>query len=109
MPNPTQPRSVKKSEPHKEQTLPSADDKETPLSKVIYKIVEHAGGWAYQVEGTYSETFPSHEAARTAARIAAIEQRQPGNAVGIRFEDASGHWHEELSDGNDRPEAIIEG
>ena len=27
MPNPTQPRPVKKSEPHKEQALPSDDDK----------------------------------------------------------------------------------
>jgi hypothetical protein len=79
------------------------------LSRVVYKIVEHAGGWAYQAEGTYSETFPSPEAARAAARIAAMEQKQPGNDVGITFEDASGHWHEELSDGDDRPEPIVEG
>jgi hypothetical protein len=79
------------------------------LSKVVYKIVEHGGGWAYQVEGTYSETFPSRDAARAAALIAANEQAQPGNDVGIRFEDASGHWHEELSDGDDRPEPTIEG
>ena len=79
------------------------------MRKVVYKIVEHAGGWAYQVEGTYSETFPSPDAARAAARIAANEQAQPGNDVGITFEDASGHWHEELSDGDDRPETIIEG
>ena len=79
------------------------------MSRVIYKIVEHAGGWAYQVDGTFSETFPSADAARGAARNAAMEQRQPGNDVGITFEDASGHWHEELSDGDDRPEAIVEG
>ena len=79
------------------------------MSKVVYKIVEHAGGWAYQVEGTYSETFPSPDAARAAARIAAVEQARPGNDVGLTFEDASGHWHEELSDGDDRPEASIEG
>jgi hypothetical protein len=79
------------------------------LSKVVYKIVEHAGGWAYQVEGTFSETFPSADAARAAARVAAIEQRQPGSDVGITFEDASGRWHEELSSGEDRPEVTIEG
>ena len=79
------------------------------MSKVVYKIVEHAGGLAYQVEGTYSETFPSADAARAAARIAANEQARPGSDVGITFEDASGHWHEELSDGDDRSEAIIEG
>ena len=57
------------------------------MSRVIYKIVEHAGGWAYQVQGTYSETFPSADAARAAARIAAAEQAQPGKDVGITFED----------------------
>jgi hypothetical protein len=82
---------------------------EISLSRVIYKIVEHAGGWAYQVQGTYSETFPSADAARAAARIAAAEQAQPGKDVGITFEDATGRWHEELSHGDDRPEAIIEG
>ena len=48
------------------------------MSRVIYKIVEHGEGWAYQVQGTYSETFPSADAARAAARIAALEQAQPG-------------------------------
>jgi len=84
-------------------------NQETALSRVVYKIVEHAGGWAYKVDGTYSETFPSADAARAAARIAASEQTQSGNDVGITFEDASGHWHEELSDGDDRPETSIEG
>ena len=79
------------------------------MSRVIYKIVEHGGGWAYQVQGTYSETFPNADAARAAARVAAAEQAQPGKDVGITFEDSSGHWHEELSHGDDRPEAIIEG
>ena len=79
------------------------------MNKVIYKIVEHAGGWAYRVEGTYSETFPTADAARAAARNAAIEQAQPGRDVAISFEDASGHWHEELSDGDDRPEPTVEG
>ncbi len=79
------------------------------MAKVIYKIVEHAGGWAYQVDKTYSETFPTREAARAAAHTAATEQAQPGNDVGISFEDASGKWHEELAKGRDRPEAIVEG
>jgi Uncharacterized protein conserved in bacteria (DUF2188) len=79
------------------------------LSRVVYKIVEHGEGWAYQVQGTYSETFPSPDAARAAARIAAAEQAQPGKDVGIRFEDASGNWHEEMSDGSDRPDTSVEG
>ncbi len=89
--------------------LVSQHDKVISLSRVIYKIVEHSGGWAYQVQGTYSETFPNADAARAAARLAAAEQAQPGKDVGITFEDASGRWHEELSHGDDRPEAIIEG
>ena len=79
------------------------------MSRVVYKIVEHGEGWAYQVQGTYSETFPSPDAARAAARIAAAEQGVSGKDVGITFEDASGHWHEELSHGDDRPETSIEG
>ena len=79
------------------------------MNRVIYKIVEHGEGWAYQVEGTYSETFASADAARAAARIAASEQAQPGKDVGIAFEDASGRWHEELSHGDDRPDATVEG
>ena len=79
------------------------------MNRVIYKIVEHGEGWAYQVQGTYSETFPSADAARAAARVAALEQARPGKDVGITFEDASGHWHEELSHGDDRPDASVEG
>ncbi len=79
------------------------------MVKVLYKIVEHGGGWAYQFEGTYSETFASHDLARSAAMIAAREQAQPGKDVGITFEDASENWHEELSDGEDRPEVIVKG
>ena len=79
------------------------------MSRIIYKIVEHEGGWAYQVQGTYSERFPTADAARAAARTAAIEQAQPGSDIGITFEDATGHWHEELSRGDDRPVPIVEG
>ena len=33
------------------------------MSKVTYEIVEHDGGWAYKVDGVFSEPFPSHAAA----------------------------------------------
>lgn len=79
------------------------------MSKVIYKVVQHDGGWAYQVDGVYSETFPDHDAAKAAARRAAREQAVPGADVGIVYEDASGKWHEELSDGHDRPQTSVEG
>jgi len=41
------------------------------MSKITYEIVEHDGGWAYRVNGVFSETFPSHDMARTAAERAA--------------------------------------
>ncbi|MGA9659573.1 MAG: DUF2188 domain-containing protein [Asticcacaulis sp.] len=78
------------------------------MTKVIYKVVQHDGGWAYTVDGTYSETFNSHEAALKAARKAAREQTAPGSDTGISYEDADGHWHDELAHGKDRPETSVE-
>jgi hypothetical protein len=79
------------------------------LTHVVYRIVEHDGGWAYQVDGVYSETFPSHDAAMAAAKRAAGEQRVSGEERGIVWEDAQGHWHEEVSAGDDRPVTDVEG
>ena len=79
------------------------------MTRVIYHIVEHDGGWAYRVDGVYSETFPSHDAARTAAEHAAREQRIAGATEGITWEDEGGRWQSELSDGRDRPETEVEG
>jgi predicted secreted protein len=79
------------------------------MTRLIYHIVEHDGGWAYQVEGAFSETFPSHDAARTAAETAAREQRVAGATVGITWEDANGRWQSELSEGTDRPDTDVEG
>ena len=78
------------------------------MGKVVYHIVEHDGGWAYKVDGTYSETFPNHDAAKAAARRAAGEQRVAGDEVGIIWEDSRGVWREELSGGDDRPETSVE-
>ncbi|HEY1559405.1 MAG TPA: DUF2188 domain-containing protein [Caulobacteraceae bacterium] len=79
------------------------------MTVVTYEIVEHDGGWAYRVGGVYSETFRSHDAAKAAARRAAGEQRVPGEEVGISWEDAEGRWHNEVTDGRDRPETEVEG
>ena len=79
------------------------------MSAVTYEIVEHDGGWAYRVEATYSETFPTHDAALHAARVAAREQRQPGDTTGIQYEDTRGQWREELASGDDRPVTDVEG
>ena len=61
-------------------------------------------GWAYKARGTFSETFPTHEAALEAAKRAAGEQRVPGETVGIEYETKDGVWHEELDPGS-RPAA----
>jgi hypothetical protein len=79
------------------------------VSHFTYEIVEHDGGWAYRADGVYSETFPSHDAARRAAERAAAEQRVPGQTEGISWEDKSGHWRDEIAEGDDRPETDVEG
>lgn len=79
------------------------------MTKVIYEIVEHDGGWAYRVDGVFSETFPSHDVARKAAERAAREQVSPGETAAISYEDKDGRWHEEVSAGNDRHETDVTG
>ena len=79
------------------------------MSKVIYEIVEHDGGWAYRAQGVYSETFRTHDAARAAAERAAREQRVAGDEVGISWESEDGVWHDEVSEGDDRPSTEVEG
>ncbi len=78
------------------------------MPRVTYKIVEHDGGWAYQVDHVYSETYVSHDAARRAAIRAAGEQQIAGDEVAISFQDREGRWHEELADGGDRPDTAVQ-
>ena len=58
------------------------------MTHVTYKIVEHDGGWAYTVNGVFSEPFPNRAAALAAARRAAAEQRVPGRTEMIEYETA---------------------
>jgi Uncharacterized protein conserved in bacteria (DUF2188) len=73
------------------------------MAKVVYQVVEHDGGWAYTFDGVFSETFPSHDAARAAAERAAAEQKVPGRTEEIQYEDGQGQWHNETAKGDDRP------
>jgi hypothetical protein len=77
------------------------------MSSVKYEIVEHDGGWAYKAEGTFSETFPTHDAASRAAHRAAREQERPGETAAIDYEDEQGRWHAELASGEDRPQTDV--
>jgi hypothetical protein len=79
------------------------------MSKIVYEIVEHDGGWAYKADGVFSETFPSHDAARRAAEHAAREQVVAGSTTGISYEDKDGRWHDEIARGDDRPETDVKG
>lgn len=79
------------------------------MVKVTYEIVRHDAGWAYRVDETYSEPFPTHDKARAAAEQAAREQEEPGQATVISYEDKEGHWHSDRSAGDDRPEAKVKG
>ena len=78
------------------------------MTHVTYKIVEHDGGWAYTVDGVFSEPFPNRAAALAAARRAAAEQRVPGRTEVIEYETAGRQWHTETAAGNDRPETDVE-
>ena len=41
------------------------------MANVVYEVVEHDGGWAYKVNGVFSEPHPTHAAASAAAKRAA--------------------------------------
>jgi hypothetical protein len=79
------------------------------MSRITYEIVEHDGGWAYKVDGVFSEPFPSHDAARQAAERAAAEQVLPGETTAISYEDEQGRWHDEVASGKDRPKTDVKG
>jgi hypothetical protein len=78
------------------------------MSHVTYQVVRHDSGWAYKVNGVFSESFPTHAAALKAARAAAAEQRVPGRTEVIEYEDENGKWHTETASGRDRPETDVE-
>jgi Uncharacterized protein conserved in bacteria (DUF2188) len=77
------------------------------MSHVTYQIVRHDGGWAYEVDGVFSEPFPTHADALAAAKAAAAEQRVPGHSEFIEYEDEQGTWHTETASGRDRPETDV--
>lgn len=77
------------------------------MTKVVYEVVPHDGGWAYRLGGVYSETFPNHDQAVEAARIVAAEQQVGGEGEEISYQDEKGVWHHEYADGGDRPETEV--
>ncbi len=79
------------------------------MAQITYRILEHDGGWAYQLNGTFSETYPDHDSARTAAVKVSREQRVPDEDTLIEYADASGDWIIERADGHDHPLTDVKG
>lgn len=77
------------------------------MERIVYRIVQHDGGWAYKVGDVISETFPTRDEALSAARSAAARQEIAGTTGPIEYEDSEGHWHEEVADGHDRPKTDV--
>jgi hypothetical protein len=88
--------------------LPRTPELERDVSKVVYEVVEHDGGWAYRVGKVLSEPFPTHAEAHRAAELAAERQQLAGSTDGIEYEDAKYVWHQEVADGGDRPETEVD-
>lgn len=89
-------------------TLSPLTDKGFDMAQITYRIVEHDGGWAYQLGSTYSETYPDHESATAAARRAAGEQKVPDADACIEYQNSHGEWVTERADGQDRPSTAVE-
>ncbi len=89
-------------------TPDATNESSSSMSHVTYKIVQHDGGWAYTVDGVFSEPFPTHAVALAAAKRVAAEQRVPGRTEEISYETADGKWHTETASGSDRTETDIE-
>ena len=77
------------------------------MTEIAYEVVEHDGGWTYKLGDVFAETFRTHDEASAAARAVAAEHMLAGETVPIEFEDADGAWHEEVADGDDRPQVVI--
>ncbi|HEX8900968.1 DUF2188 domain-containing protein [Vitreimonas sp.] len=77
------------------------------MTKIVYEIIQHDGGWAFKLGDTISETFKDHDTAYNAAKRVAREQMTVGQTVGISWEDERGRWHDEISRGDDRPEVDV--
>ncbi len=74
---------------------------------LTYHIGQHDGGWAYRLDGVWSEPYPSHAAARAAAHRAARRQQLGGHDAEILFQSEDGSWHREHVEAGDHPEVDV--
>lgn len=77
------------------------------MTKIVYEIVEHDGGWAYRLDDVFSETYPTKELATAAADDVAARQQVSGESGTIQYQDEDGAWHEEDVSGDNRPQVEV--
>ena len=74
------------------------------MDRIQYEVVRHERGWAYRLERTYSQTFPTQSEAVAAAKAAAIKMHDDGDETTVRVQDGPLAWRTELKiEGNSRP------
>lgn len=77
------------------------------MTKIVYEIVEHDGGWAYKLDDVFSETYPTKEQATAAANDVAARQQLSGESEVVQYQDEKATWREEDVSGDDRPEVDV--
>ena len=79
------------------------------MSHVTYEIVEHDGGWAYRVDGVYSETFQPTTRPRPRPAARPASSAWPARRAASPGRTPAASWHEEVDQGDDRPDTEVEG
>jgi hypothetical protein len=77
------------------------------MTKLTYHVGEHDGGYGYRLGDVWSETFPDHDAALSAAKSAAQRQHLEGRDAEISYQLPDGSWQSEHADGGDRPDTEV--
>ena len=77
------------------------------MGVITYRVKQHDGGWVHEANGTYSATFPTREAARRSARLAAREHVRSGDTRYIVQKDINARQGDGMADSEDRPRATV--
>jgi hypothetical protein len=77
------------------------------MTTITYHVGEHDGGYGYRLGDVWSETFPDHDTAVSAAKSAAQRQHVEGRDAEISYQLSDGRWQTEHADGGDRPDTEV--
>ena len=67
------------------------------MGRFVYQVVRHEKGWAYRLEHTYSQVFPTQSDAIAAAKATAREMHESDDETIVRVEDRPLRWRTELT------------